>query len=99
MSVPPGAPAAPLHRPPEPPEKQWAATSTEQPTRQTITAQIEAHFPGVHCWWGLRTCRWWAYVPTAQGGRLLEATTPNALFAQVARAMQRPGEGLWKANR
>ncbi|MFG2087196.1 hypothetical protein [Spirillospora sp. NPDC048824] len=76
-----------------------AATSAEQPTRETTTAQIEAHFPGVHCWWGLRTCRWWAYVPTAQGGRLLEAATPNALFAQVARAMQKPGEGLWTANR
>jgi hypothetical protein len=86
VSVPPGAPAAPLHRPPQP-------ASTVRPS--TIP-NIEEHFPGVHCWWGLHTCRWWAYVPTPRGGCLLEAATTDALIAQIAERVERRP---WRANR
>lgn len=76
VSVPPGAPAAPLHRP---------ADTTRLPS---TVPNIEEHFPGVHCWWGLHTCRWWAYVPTPQGGCLLEAATTDALITQIAEKAQ-----------
>lgn len=91
VSVPPGAPAAPLHRPPQPPNRQPAATA-----RPSTIANVEEHFSGVHCWWGLHTCHWWAFVPTPRGGCLLEAATTDTLIAQIAeRAEGRP----WTANR
>ncbi|GAA0245441.1 hypothetical protein GCM10009527_047660 [Actinomadura nitritigenes] len=82
VRVPPGTPAAPLHCfPPPPPQHR------ESPT----VADIEEHFPGVRCWWGLYTCNWWAYIPTARGGCLREAVTPNALFTQISDALRAAG--------
>lgn len=86
VSVPPGAPAAPLHRSPH----QSADT-----VRPSTIANIEGHFPGVHCWWGLHTRRWWAYVPTPPVGRLMEAATTDALIAQIAERVEgRPRAAL-----
>lgn len=79
VSVPPGASAAPLHRP-----NRRSAVAV----RPSTVANIGEHFPGVHCWWGLHTCRWWAYVPTPWGGCLLEAATTDALIAQIAEAAE-----------
>jgi hypothetical protein len=98
VSVPPGTPAAPLHRPPQPTNRRPAVATPAERTRQTTIAQIEEYFPGVHCWWGLHTCLWWAYVPTPQGGRLLEAATPNALIAQLTQIVQRSQERSWIVN-
>ena len=89
-SHPSGTQSAPLYRPPQSPPEQ---------TRQTTTAHIEECFPGVRCWWGLHTHRWWAYVPVPQGDRLLEAASPNTLFTQVAWAARRPEEGSWATSR
>ncbi|QFG21619.1 hypothetical protein F7P10_11215 [Actinomadura sp. WMMB 499] len=55
--------------------------------RRATAAHIEMLFPGVHCWWGRHTRRWWAFVPTCRGGRLVEADTPNVLFAQITREL------------
>jgi hypothetical protein len=77
VRVPPGPPDAPLHYSPP-----------AQYREPTTVADVEAHFPGVRCWWGLYTCHWWAYIPTAQGGCLRGAITPNALFAQISEALQ-----------
>jgi hypothetical protein len=77
VRVPPGTPAAPLHCSPQP-----------QPRESPTMADIEKHFPGVRCWWGFYTCHWWAYIPTAQGGCLREAATPNALVAQISDALR-----------
>lgn len=84
--LPAGAPNAPLHHSPE---SRPHADGTSEQMRRTAISHIEGHFPGVLCWWGGHTHRWWAYVPTSLGGCLLEATTPNALVSQIA---QRTGE-------
>jgi hypothetical protein len=55
--------------------------------RKTAIAHIEGRFPGVHCWWGLYTSHWWAYIPTSQGGRLIEASTPNILVARITQLL------------
>ncbi|GAA4088599.1 hypothetical protein [Actinomadura miaoliensis] len=41
---------------------------------------LEERFPGVRVWYGLATRKWWAL----EGGRLLEADTPEDLAGQIA---------------
>jgi hypothetical protein len=41
---------------------------------------LEERFPGACVWYGLATRKWWAL----EGGRLLEADTPEHLAGQIA---------------
>ncbi|GAA4138135.1 hypothetical protein GCM10022416_23270 [Actinomadura keratinilytica] len=97
--IPPGAPAVPLRHTPARTNRRSVAEPPDDQTRQTISAHVEGCFPGVQCWWGLYTRRWWAYVPTTQGDHLLEAVTPDALFWQVVELVRRARTSSWAANR
>ncbi|GAA1546469.1 hypothetical protein GCM10009678_31360 [Actinomadura kijaniata] len=77
-SVPPGVPAAPLHRTPP------IATPLERAREAAIT-RVQERFPGVHAWWGRSTNRWWAYVPTNQCGRLLESDSLDDLMVAISK--------------
>ncbi|MFI6517319.1 hypothetical protein ACIBF1_17315 [Spirillospora sp. NPDC050679] len=76
VGSPSGTPPAPSHRtPPVGPD--------------TTAAYIQRRFPGVLCWYGRCTGRWWAYLPNRRGGCLLEAVTPDALLVLIGQAVRR----------
>lgn len=88
VSVPPGTPDAPLHRP-----------HRQADEARKISAHIERYFPGIRCWWGRHTHLWWAYLPTPQGGCLLNATDPHNLIAQISQISRGPQGRWWSAGR
>lgn len=48
-------------------------------------ASLEGKFPSVVIWFGMATGRWWAMVGAGRRARLLEAESPSALTAALAR--------------
>ena len=48
-------------------------------------ASLEGKFPSVVIWFGMATGRWWAMVGAGHRARLLEAESPSALTAALAR--------------
>jgi hypothetical protein len=48
---------------------------------------LRERFPWVQCWWGPYTRRWWAYLPGAGLGRLVEAGGPKQLADEILRAL------------
>jgi hypothetical protein len=49
-------------------------------------AALQRQFPGVVVWYGRTTARWWALLPPAEQGHLLEAATPELLTQAIAAA-------------
>ncbi|MGI5164914.1 hypothetical protein ACQEU3_11225 [Spirillospora sp. CA-253888] len=58
--------------------------------RQAAAAGLRERFPGVHCWWGRHTRKWWAYLPGNGLGLLLEADTLDGLTTRIIQARRRP---------
>ncbi|WP_067825280.1 hypothetical protein [Actinomadura kijaniata] len=62
----------------------------DTPAAPPFVLALRERFPGVRCWWGSHTRRWWAYLPGDGLGRLIEAATPDALAGQAMRRMTPP---------
>lgn len=51
---------------------------------------LRRRFPGLACWYGLRTRSWWAMVRVSQGWRLVEAMDADELTRAILTAATWP---------
>ncbi|MBC6463746.1 hypothetical protein [Actinomadura sp. HBU206391] len=68
------------------------ASGAGQAARAAVLADLHERFPGVPCWWGVHTRRWWAMVAWDDRPRLVEAGSPEELIPIIIAARLRPGQ-------
>jgi hypothetical protein len=55
--------------------------------RRSALAGLVQQFPGVLCWYGEATCKWWGMVRGPGGTRLVEALHPEGLRREIVIAL------------
>lgn len=59
------------------------------PDRAMTVSEVRRRFPGVSCWWGIHTQRWWALIPRGASSRLVSAITLDTLARAISKAHTR----------